>query len=489
MRRITLLFCAFALACTGELAQVDPDIKGSNLAIVGGDDITIEQAPWQISLRQFGGHICGGTIISEDWIVTAAHCVDSGVSNMTVVAGTSTRRGVGQERTIVGGQIAAGYTQPSRGKDFALLQLNAPLTLDGVRTRAIPYITETEASQGLTDPGVIASVSGWGTLSSGGSSPNQLQRVDIPIVSLTEAQRVYGTLTSDQLPAGVPEGGRDSCQGDSGGPLVVSGPDGQPWLAGVVSWGSGCGNRGVPGMYARVSSFATLIEDVTGVSSVGQGPVGSGGGTTTPTPTPTPTPGTQSLAQNELFRAAPIAVAANQRFIATLTGTGDPDLYVAFGRQPTTNDYDCRSWAQGPDERCSLDASSATQAFVMVHGYTASTFQLSTDIEDLAAPAPTDERFAQVSGSLPAGRSQAYSPLALAGGTELEVDTTGTGDIDLYVRFGASPTLSRFDCRPLAAGSTENCTLTVPSGGADAYITVDARAASAYELSVRFTPQ
>ena len=88
--------------------------------------------------------------------------------------------------------------------------------------------------------------------------------VDVPLISQSAAQNAYSqeSLTSDQLAAGAAD--RDSCQGDSGGPLTVSSTRGT-LLAGVVSWGYGCGDARYPGMYARVSSFTSWITQTTGV--------------------------------------------------------------------------------------------------------------------------------------------------------------------------------------------------------------------------------
>ena len=120
--------------------------------------------------------------------------------------------------------------------------------------------TPAQATAGLMNAGVQATASGWGTLASGATTgPDELMKVTVPIVALAVASRAYGvTLTADQLPAGST--GHDSCQSDSGGPLTVANAAGTGRvLAGVVSWGSGCGDAGFPGLYSRVSSFQPWI--------------------------------------------------------------------------------------------------------------------------------------------------------------------------------------------------------------------------------------
>ncbi len=451
------------------------EVGSESSPIVGGTAIDIEQAPWQISLRRFGDHFCGGSVLSEEWVITAAHCVEDGVSGVTVVAGASLRTAIGQEVSIVGGAIAPGFRSPPSGRDVAVLRVSPPLFLDGVSTRAITPMSPREAAAGFTDPGVTASVTGWGTLRSGGSSPTRLQSVSVPIVALSDAERAYGPLTADQLPAGASSGGRDSCQGDSGGPLVVAGPSGAPRLAGVVSWGEGCGSPGFPGLYARVASFATFIADTTGIIASPTEPPGSG-------PPPGDATGALRAGATRLF--GPYSVPAGATFDATLSGTGDPDLYLAFDRAPTTSVFDCRSWTSGANETCTLTTTSARNIFVLVNGFAASTFSLSTRIASASAPPRTGTG----SGSLRAGQSTRFEPISASGGTTLEVELSGTGNADLFLRLGSDPTSSEFDCRPNLPSSDETCILTVPEGGADAHIAVSGITDADFELRVAWVP-
>ena len=110
--------------------------------------------------------------------------------------------------------------------------------------------------------GACAVVSGWGALASDGGIPDRLQAVNLPLVSEAECRQAYpGQITGGMICAGLPEGGRDSCQGDSGGPLVVRGLSERHWqLAGVVSWGAGCAEPGLYGVYARVATYLDWIQ-------------------------------------------------------------------------------------------------------------------------------------------------------------------------------------------------------------------------------------
>lgn len=267
---------ALAVGCADDSANSRG--SDSDYRIVGGSPTNISEVPWQISLQTTGGFpFCGGSIIDEEWILTASHCVDgSSASSMRVVAGITQIGSGGQTRSVSEVIMFPGYVTPEQGKDAALLHLSSPLTL-GSTVQAIEVATQADAS--FFAPGDIALVSGWGTTSSGGSASNVLRSVNVPIVSNATAQSAYGpsgiTITSDQLGAADSDGGEDACQGDSGGPLVVDGPNG-PLLVGVVSWGFGCADPDFPGMYGRVSSFTDFIES--NVGDLGGGGGGGGGG-------------------------------------------------------------------------------------------------------------------------------------------------------------------------------------------------------------------
>ncbi len=229
-------------------------------AIVGGAAIDVATAPYQVSLQDANGHFCGGTIVSDRWIISAAHCG----TPQTVVAGITRLSQAAQGQTIQVKRtiINPAYTDPQVGSDISLIELATPLDLNGTTVKAIR--PQVKANSDLEKPAVLAKVTGWGALVAGGGLPDTLQGVDVPLVSLADASADYAqAMTPDQLAAGVRGvGGKDSCQGDSGGPLVVSDPStGEVKLVGVVSWGNGCAEADYPGMYARVSSFRAFIDE------------------------------------------------------------------------------------------------------------------------------------------------------------------------------------------------------------------------------------
>lgn len=229
--------------------------------IVGGVDAEIEDYPWQVAILTSGNQqFCGGSIIHERWILTAAHCV--GVySNIRIRAGVTNKTQPGQTITVQT-EIPHPFYQSinNYNNDIALLYLSAPLDLSGDKAQAVPILTQALAGDGYADAGVMSVITGWGALSWGGPGTNILQAAQVPI---TDNIGSYSPsmITPDMLLAGFPGGGVDACQGDSGGPLVVPDGEGGYLLTGITSWGNGCAFPNYPGVYARVSYFEDWIRE------------------------------------------------------------------------------------------------------------------------------------------------------------------------------------------------------------------------------------
>ncbi|XP_014482236.1 PREDICTED: trypsin-3-like [Dinoponera quadriceps] len=230
--------------------------------IVGGQKTSIEEHPHQVSLRYGNRHVCGGAIISEDWIITAAHCVQyagsfprrlvikAGSSNLDAEGGTVVRA-----KQIV---THENYSHRNGDYDIAVIKLAEPLAY----SRQIKPISLASMANHYASHST-AVVTGWGALRSNGLSTNQLRKVEVPLVSDAECSSLYEnrTITSRMLCAGYTNvGGKDACQGDSGGPLVQYGR-----LIGIVSWGFGCADPSYPGVYARIATLRDWIEEKTGV--------------------------------------------------------------------------------------------------------------------------------------------------------------------------------------------------------------------------------
>lgn len=144
------------------------------------------------------------------------------------------------------------YSSSAQDFDVAIWKLSTSVPTSGT----VGYVS-LPASGSDPAAGSTVTTAGWGTLSSGGSSPTVLYKVSVPIVSRTSCRASYGTsaITNNMICAGLTAGGKDSCQGDSGGPLV----DSSKTLVGLVSWGQGCAQANYPGVYSRVGSLLTFI--------------------------------------------------------------------------------------------------------------------------------------------------------------------------------------------------------------------------------------
>ncbi|XP_047500058.1 trypsin-1-like [Penaeus chinensis] len=151
------------------------------------------------------------------------------------------------------------YSSSTYDSDIALVHIADKVSFTnwpGIKPVCMP-------PSGSDYAGMDATVTGWGTTSSGGTQPEVLQDVTVPIRTQSECQAAYGSqVTSNMICAGLPEGGKDSCQGDSGGPLTVQEGDGRHYLAGVVSWGSGCALPGRYGVYTDVPNYHTWIHNI-----------------------------------------------------------------------------------------------------------------------------------------------------------------------------------------------------------------------------------
>lgn len=239
--------------------------------IVGGMDATEGEWPWQVSLHiKNVGHVCGGSIINERWIVTAAHCVQdepkhrlSQPETWEVYLGLHSQQ---QKFKAVKSLLSKIVPHPSYNAytfdyDIAMMQLDKAISFtDTIKPVCLP-------SPSYDFPvGDSVWITGWGATREGASSGSTiLQKAQVRIINSTVCDSLMnGRLTSRMTCAGVLSGGVDACQGDSGGPMSYNNK-GRYFLAGVVSWGDGCARRNKPGIYSTVTKFRGWIKENSGV--------------------------------------------------------------------------------------------------------------------------------------------------------------------------------------------------------------------------------
>jgi len=235
--------------------------------IVGGEDAQQLEFPWMVSFRKSGSHSCGASLISDEWVLTAAHCIGGSISSYGLVLGEHDSSKVeGKEVTL---KVSKVITHPdwnsnTINNDYALLKLAEKVDLDGKHSYLGPICL---AEQGINVEGQVCTLSGWGLLKGGDwSLPSVLQKIQIPIWPQKDCSDAYSSyniaITDSMICAAGYEGNRTQCSGDSGGPLVCQQQDGTWMQFGVVSFSAKpCGIKGYPGVYARVSHVNKWITD------------------------------------------------------------------------------------------------------------------------------------------------------------------------------------------------------------------------------------
>lgn len=231
--------------------------------VIGGRSIKIQDNPWQVALvatkiaDNFDAHFCGGSFISDRWVVTAAHCVDNGTRPewVAVLYGASVL-GLGGIRVNVESIVLhEPWVREVREGDIALLKLASPVS----KSRAIPLVRSDEEP---VYQGADIIITGWGRVLANGSRSRELQEGHVPLQTkdhCNEPDSYSGAITDKMFCAGHPEGGGpDACAGDSGGPAsVVVGT--RRVLIGIISYGEECGLPKKYTVYTRITAFADWI--------------------------------------------------------------------------------------------------------------------------------------------------------------------------------------------------------------------------------------
>ncbi|KAL4635958.1 hypothetical protein GN956_G13138 [Arapaima gigas] len=230
--------------------------------IVGGSLASPGSWPWLVNLRLDGKLMCGGVLVDSSWVVTAAHCFSSSRSEnqwTAVVGEFDISKTDPDEQVMKVNRIIAHpkFNPKTFNNDIALVELTTPVMLSNlVRPVCLPSGPDPST-------GTPCLVAGWGSLYEDGPSAEQVMEAKVPLLPQSTCKNALGKelVTNTMFCAGFLSGGVDSCQGDSGGPLIYQDKlSGRFQLYGITSWGDGCGEKGKPGVYTRVTTFADWIQ-------------------------------------------------------------------------------------------------------------------------------------------------------------------------------------------------------------------------------------
>ncbi|MCT2584678.1 S1 family peptidase [Actinophytocola gossypii] len=250
--RYRRLLLAVVLAVTGVATGVAGQ-AGADERIVGGSRASIADHSYMVYLATVDGfQYCGGSLVAEDKVITAAHCVaGERPADITVVAGREDKQSeTGLISPVASLWVHPDFTDVRDGADVAVLTLREPLPYRPIERAGADDAALYEAGK----PGLIL---GWGRTTAGGEPSRFLLGAEVPLVADADCANSYSTFKAESMIcAGLPEGGVDSCQGDSGGPLVVEGV-----LVGITSWGEGCALAGKPGVYTRLMAYAAVLDE------------------------------------------------------------------------------------------------------------------------------------------------------------------------------------------------------------------------------------
>ncbi|XP_037817369.1 lectizyme-like [Lucilia sericata] len=266
MKVLVVLAVLVACAQAGTVSNIAQKLipSFSTGFVIKGHDAVPHSAPYIVSLSRTTNHshICGGTIIAKDWVLTAAHCISNPVG-MGVVAGLHERLNIDnktQSREVDWGKVHEKYTGGVGPYDIAILHLSEPLEYNQyVQPASLPAVEEIHSGE--------THLYGWGQPKAFVLTGSKiLQTVESEIVefnackaALPEDAPIHETnICSDSMQKGI-----SACNGDSGGPLVIEREGAPSELIGIVSWGYiPCGLANLPSIYTRVSAYIEWVAKI-----------------------------------------------------------------------------------------------------------------------------------------------------------------------------------------------------------------------------------
>ncbi|XP_068203991.1 trypsin-1-like [Palaemon carinicauda] len=226
--------------------------------IVGGNDAQINEWPWQAAIMDGRKQFCGGSLINDRYILTAAHCTQGLRPRDITVRLAEHRLSTAGETSLVTRDVKKiidhrNYIPGDEINDISLLQLSSPVEMSST---VVP-VCMPPPNPRYTNK--MATITGWGDTSDGGPASDVLKEVTVKVMSNAACRRLsYGSAIKKTMLCAAGDG-KDSCQGDSGGPLVFMDGGGNYDQIGVVSWGYGCAEKGYPGVYTRVNEYLNWI--------------------------------------------------------------------------------------------------------------------------------------------------------------------------------------------------------------------------------------
>lgn len=267
--------CVKASTLSGGLTRVNYCQHSADELIIGGENAGYGEFP-HMALLGFGATPeqaswdCGGTLISEKFILTAGHCTTTRLGDVAYVRlsllkrtdpiNSATKRLYNIARIIK----HPDYKPPQKYNDIALLETTTTILLDRFAVPACLHF-----GNEIRDSSVVAL--GWGTTKHRGDVSNILQKVKLTKYTKEECDENYSEnrnlkqgILDSQICYGDKFESKDTCQGDSGGPIQIKNADIHCMytIVGVTSFGSGCGYIGVPGVYTKVADYIDWIESV-----------------------------------------------------------------------------------------------------------------------------------------------------------------------------------------------------------------------------------